>query len=126
VDWLHRRLGITQSGTVRLLDRLQQSDLITRDHRAGQREVEITLTDAGRRALASGLDARAEALQALLAPLSDSDQRQLIKLISKALAAGTRSRDAADVACRLCDWPGCGPGCPVDRSVATRPESSGD
>jgi hypothetical protein len=93
---------------------------------AGQREVEITLTDAGRRALASGLDARAEALQALLAPLSDSDQRQLIELISKALAAGTRSRDAADVACRLCDWLGCGAGCPVDRSVATRPESSGD
>lgn len=124
VDWLYRRLGITQSGTVRLLDRLQSGGLITRTHPPGQREVEVMLTAAGRKALASGMAARARALQDLLEPLSQSEQEQLAGLISKALSHQERSRERADVVCRLCDWGACDRGCPVDASV-TNPAEPG-
>jgi DNA-binding MarR family transcriptional regulator len=117
VDWLFRRLGITQSGTVRLLDRLESSELITRDRRPGRREVEVTVTAAGRRLLARGMAARARALEALVAPLSEAERDQLTGLIGKALAQRARSRDRADAACRLCDWSACAETCPVDASV---------
>ena len=117
VDWLYRRLGITQSGTVRLLDRLQSLDLITRARPAGQREVEITITAAGRSVLADGVDARARALEELVSPLGEREREQLIGLIVKALSGQRRERRSADALCRLCAWPACGDDCPVDASV---------
>src|SRR5579875_1943655 len=80
VDWLFRRLGITQSGTVRLLDRLESSGLIARDRRPGRREVEVTVTAAGRRLLARGMAARTRALEDLVAPLSEAERDQLTGL----------------------------------------------
>ena len=125
VDWLYRRLGITQSGTVRLLDRLESSGLITRDRRAGKRQVEVTITADGRRLLAHGIAARARALEDLLAPLSAAEQDQLTGLIDKALTHQARSRDGADIACRLCDWNACADACPVDASVTRSDEQDG-
>lgn len=125
VDWLCRRLGITQSGTVRLLDRLESSELVTRGRRPGKREAEVTITAAGRRLLARGTAARARALEDLVAPLSEAERAQLTGLIDKALAQRARSRDRADTACRLCYWDACADTCPVDASV-TSPDEGGD
>lgn len=50
VDWLHRRLGITQSGTAQLLDRLQNREPVTRSRPArrhvssGRRERDLRFT----------------------------------------------------------------------------------
>lgn len=120
-DWLYRRLGITQSGTVRLLDRLEGMGLVSRERAQGRREVSLRLTVAGETRLARGLRARASALEMLLAPLSESERAQLAALSAKALAAGTRRRRDADVACRLCDWKACRPDCPLDASVIDDP-----
>lgn len=117
VDWLYRRLGITQSGTVRLLDRLQSSELIRRHRPEGQRGVEITLSAAGRSVLARGVAARANAMRQLLSPLSQQERDQLIALITRVLSERTRERQCADILCRLCDWPACTEKCPVDASV---------
>lgn len=125
VDWLYRRLGITQSGTVRLLDRLESSDLIARVRQPGKREVEVTITVAGQHVLARGIAARARALEELVAPLSNDERDQLAGLIGKALTRWPRSRDKADAACRLCDWSACAQACPVDASV-THPGGGGD
>src|SRR5690242_7573877 len=46
VDWLLARIGLTQSGTVRLIDRLESLGYLTRA-RAG-RAVRLTLLPAGR------------------------------------------------------------------------------
>lgn len=116
-DWLHRRLGITQSGTVRLLDRLERMGLIARERARGRRQVALCLTRTGEARLDRGLRARAAALETLMAPLSASEQTQLVTLIAKALAGGRRRRRDADVACRLCDWDACRPNCPLDASV---------
>lgn len=117
VDWLYRRLGITQSGTVRLLDRLQSSELITRHRPGGQREVEITISAAGCSVLARGVAARASAMQQLLSPLSEQERDHLIALIARSLSEQSRERRCADTLCRLCDWSACTEKCPVDASV---------
>lgn len=125
VDWLYRRLGITQSGTVRLLDRLESAGLIRRDRRPGKRQVAVTITADGRGLLARGIAARARALEDLIAPLSPAEQDELTRLIDKTLTHQARSRDRADIACRLCDWNACADACPVDASVTRSGEEGG-
>ncbi len=125
VDWLFRRLGITQSGTVRLLDRLQSSELITRTRQPGRREVQVTITAEGRRVLTRGLAARSRVLEDLLEPLTGHERDVLTGLVGKALSHQTRSRGDADTLCRLCDWNACGEACPVDASVAATTDEAG-
>jgi DNA-binding MarR family transcriptional regulator len=117
VDWLYHRLGITQSGTVRLLDRLESSGLIARDRQLGRREVAVAIAQPGRGVLTRGLAARMQAMDDLVAPLSGREREQLAGLIGKALSCQARSRARADTVCRLCDWDACTAACPVDASV---------
>lgn len=117
VDWLHRRLGLTQSGAVRLVDRLETEGLVRRERLEGTRAVGLYVTGAGEARLRRGLRARRTAIEALLEPLTEGEQRHVIALIGKALRGAERRRDDADVACRLCDWGLCRPDCPVDASV---------
>lgn len=117
IDWLYRRLGITQSGAVRLVDRLEDMGLLIRERTPGRREVALHLTAAGAARLRRGLRARAAGLETLVASLSPSEQTQLVELIAKSLAQGSRQREQADVACRLCDWEACTSHCPLDESV---------
>lgn len=117
VDWLSRRLGFTQSGAVRLVDRLVALGLLRRERHPRRKEVSLHVTADGEARLHQGLQARAAAVQALVEPLSAGEQERLVALIGKVLAGGTRRRDEADVACRLCDWQVCKPVCPLDASV---------
>lgn len=117
VDWLHRRLGITQSGAVRLVDRLVALGLVRREKSPGRKEVALHVTARGEARLQQALRARASAMQSLIESLSAAEQKQLADLIGKALAGGTRRREEADEACRLCDWDACKPTCPLDASV---------
>lgn len=117
VDWLYRRLGITQSGAVRLVDRLTALGLVRREKLPGRREVALHLTARGEAWLDRALRARARAMHSLLEPLSPAEQKRLAGLVGKVLAGGARRREEADEACRLCDWDACKPTCPVDASV---------
>ncbi len=118
VDWLHGEIDLTQSGAVRLVDRLSTLSLVQRERLPGRREVALYVTRAGEARVARGTRARAAAIDGLLAPLTVQERGQLVRLVRRALAAGPRSRDAADVACRLCDWDACGADCPLDAAVA--------
>lgn len=117
VDWLHRRLGITQSGAVRLVDRLVMLGLLRREKSPGRKEVALHVTARGEARLQRALRARATAMESLIESLSAAEQKQLADLVGKSLAGGTRRREEADEACRLCDWDACKPVCPVDASV---------
>jgi DNA-binding MarR family transcriptional regulator len=117
VDWLYPRLGLTQSGAVRLVDRLAAAGFVRRGAPGGRRGIPLALTDAGRERLEQALAERAGALADATAALSPDERELLARLTAKALAGRPRDRAAADVACRLCDWPGCPRPCPVDASV---------
>jgi DNA-binding MarR family transcriptional regulator len=114
VNWLHHRLGLTQSGAVRLLDRLQQDGLITRNRTPGRREVSLAITPSGEAVVERGVRARSQAIESLLDGLPAADSDQLMNLIERVLSLRGLPRDDGDAACRLCDWPACIPDCPVD------------
>jgi DNA-binding MarR family transcriptional regulator len=117
IDWLCPRLGLTQSGTVRLVDRLAEAGLVERGAVLAGRRVPLTLTGAGQQRLDQATAARAEAVAAVTAALTGTERQALARLAGKALGGMPRDRPAADTACRLCDWPGCPRPCPVDASV---------
>jgi len=114
-DWLRARLGLSQSGTVRVVDRLQRLGYVDRA-RSG-RAVALRTTATGRELLREWYDARAAAVDQLLGDLRTDDQERLVMLLGRALARHPRERDEADRTCRTCEWPRCEPACPVDRSV---------
>jgi DNA-binding MarR family transcriptional regulator len=113
-DWLWDRIGLTQSGTVRLIDRLERLGYVVRARRG--RVLELSLTGAGRELLDSWNAVRDQAGQEVLDGLTASERRQLNDLLATALRRTARARVDADSTCRLCDWPAC-TACPVDASV---------
>ena len=116
VDWLRARIGLSQPGTVRLIDRLSAAGLIERAARAG-RSVHLAVTPAGQELLRRWTDRRDRAVRELLTGLNAEQQAQLTGLLAVTLASPDRPRALADQTCRTCDWPACGDDCPVDRSV---------
>jgi DNA-binding MarR family transcriptional regulator len=85
---LGRRLGIDRSDMHAILTELERAKLVTRvrDPGDGRRKL-VELTRTGARRLAK-LDARVDAAQeALLAPLSSAERRELVRLLSEVLTA---------------------------------------
>jgi DNA-binding MarR family transcriptional regulator len=128
IDLVRQVLGLTHSGTVRLVDRLEQAALVQRTPGPDRRTAAVRLTAAGRRAATRVSGRRAEVLQDALATLDGEEQEQLAALAGRVLA-GLRRDPTADPApvtrwaCRLCDTAACGRAdgrCPV---AGTEPPS---
>lgn len=123
VDRLRQVLGLTSSGTVRLLDRLAESGYIERAEGADRRSSAIILTDAGRSAAEKVCRARAGVLDRVTAALTASERAELDVLIGKMLVGMMRSPGAVRWICRLCDTGICrgSPGgCPVGNAARER------
>jgi MarR family transcriptional regulator, negative regulator of the multidrug operon emrRAB len=113
IDELRRALGITHSGTVRLVDRLAAARLVERRVGSDARTVSIHLTHRGRRIARRVAVAREGALEAVVAGLAQERRELLLSLMAELLAGldGDRRR-----VCRLCDREACrrgARGCPI-------------
>jgi MarR family transcriptional repressor of emrRAB len=121
IDALRRALGLSHSGAVRLVDRLQAGGLIERGDAADGRAVALLLTPAGREAARKVLAQREASLRAVLEPLTADERAELERLHGKLLAGVTTDRASAGHLCRLCDPVACGHWdgrCPVTEAVA--------
>jgi DNA-binding MarR family transcriptional regulator len=118
LDWLRGRLGLSHSGTVRLVDRLGALGLLRRGAAVHDgRMIALTLTGAGAERVARIHAARADVVDRLLSGLPAAAGRELVELAAAQLRRGLRTAVQADVTCRLCDVAVCAPHCPVDDSV---------
>ena len=123
IDRLRRVLGLTPSGTVRLVDRLEEAGYVTRRAGADARSVSVRLTASGRRAAERVSAARGEVLEEALSVLSAAQRRQLDELVSPVLVGLMRGPGATRWMCRLCDTGTCrgAPGgCPVTNAARER------
>jgi DNA-binding MarR family transcriptional regulator len=123
VDLLRQVLGLTSSGTVRLLDRLAESGLVERGPGADGRTTAVTLTDAGRAAAEQVCAARAAVLDRALTGLSPAERADFTRLAGKALVGMMRGPGAVRWICRLCDTGicrGAPGGCPVGNAARER------
>jgi DNA-binding MarR family transcriptional regulator len=123
VDLLRQVLGLTPSGTVRLVDRLQDAGYVTRRPGRDGRSVSLRLTAAGRRAAERVSAARADVLQDALSDLGPHERKALDELVSRVLVGLIRGPGATRWMCRLCDTTACGRKngrCPVANAARER------
>ncbi len=126
IGLLDRVLGLTPSGTVRLVDSLQAEGYVERRERpkgADGRSTAVCLTRTGRRAARRVAVARAKVLDQALSTLSADEQRALDALLSRLLVGLMRGPDARRFMCRLCDARACGHAdgrCPVRNAARER------
>jgi hypothetical protein len=119
-------LGLTSSGTVRLVDRLERAGLVRRAAGDDARATTIALTAAGRRQARRVTRARQAVLGDALASLTASERDQFARLMAKVVGSVVRarlSRGPGDAAwtCRLCDMGACGRNeghCPAANAAA--------
>lgn len=107
VDLLRQVLGLTSSGTVRLLDRLEESGYVERGPGADGRSASVSLTEQGSLAAHQVSDARATVLQTALAVLSPAEREVFGQLAGKVLVGMMRGPGAVRWICRLCDTGAC-------------------
>lgn len=107
VDLLRRVLGLTSSGTVRLLDRLEASGYVTRGAGSDRRSVAVELTAVGREAAARVSRARARVLSETLSALTADERAAFEALVAKVLVGMMREPGAVRWICRLCDTGTC-------------------
>jgi DNA-binding MarR family transcriptional regulator len=123
VDLLRQVLGLTSSGTVRLVDRMAESGYVQRGPGADGRSTSVSLTPPGRAAAEQVAAARAGVLLGALGGLSPAERETLRELMSKMLAGLISGPGAVRWMCRLCDTGACRGtegGCPVGNAVRAR------
>jgi MarR family transcriptional regulator, negative regulator of the multidrug operon emrRAB len=119
IEELSRVLGITSSGTVRLVDRLAADGLVDRRPGSDGRSVSLWLTERGSSAAEGLLAERRQAVLRALEPLTEARRRELVTFAESTLARLAVDRTRADRICRLCDYEACRQGdCPVENSVS--------
>ena len=131
-------LGLTHSGTVRLVDRLGAEGLVERVPAQDGRAVSVVLTRSGRRMALRIRQARETSLTSALSALTSDEVDNLASALDTLLAAVTLARAGERSAhahspdrpqpwlCRLCDFAACGRSdgiCPVHNAVMTSNQS---
>lgn len=132
VTQLSSVLGLTHSGTVRLVDRLAAEGLVERVGAQDGRAVSVVLTQRGRRTAARILQTREESLASALSAFSLDEIDNLAAALDTMLTTMTLARAEERSArtngrpqpwlCRLCDFAACGRSegnCPVNNAVTT-------
>jgi MarR family transcriptional regulator, negative regulator of the multidrug operon emrRAB len=119
VTQLSSVLGLTHSGTVRLVDRLVVEGLVERVAAQDGRAVSLVLTRHGRSTAERILRAREKSLASALSALSPDEIDNLAAALDTMLTTVTHARAEERSArtndrpqpwlCRLCDFAACGP-----------------
>ena len=123
VGLLRQVLGLTSSGTVRLIDRMAEAGYVQRGPGDDGRSTVVSLTGAGRAAAERVSAARTEVVLGALDGLSAAERETLRTLMAKMLAGLIRGPGAVRWMCRLCDigvCRGAEGGCPVGTAVRAR------
>jgi MarR family transcriptional repressor of emrRAB len=108
IDTLRQVLGLTSSGTVRMVDRLEALGYVTRRPGDDARATFVTLTASGTRIARRVAAARAAELDKALSVLSTRERATFEALLGRVLIGMIREPGAIKWTCRLCDTDVCG------------------
>lgn len=81
IDALARRVGLSHSGAVRLVDRLVREEKVLRSRGLDQRTAALALTPEGYRTVRRILARRRLELESLLSLVSDEEQHKVVEIV---------------------------------------------
>lgn len=108
VDQLRRVLGLTPSGAVRLVDRLESDGLVSRGPGADGRSRAVALTERGRSAARSATRARRDVLEAMLGGFTPDELETLHGMLGRMMRNAVYAKSGGAWICRMCDLAACG------------------
>lgn len=108
IEALSAVVGLSHSGTVRLVDRLEADGLVERRRGADQRSAALLLTPAGRRAGRRAARKRDASMQFIISLLTEDQQGALVGVAERVLGELGARPGAEQRICRLCDVDACG------------------
>ena len=111
-DDLRRILGLSHTGTVRLVDRLVADGLVERRQGRDKRAIALYATRRGKAVREDLLQGRLAAIRPLLAPLTRAEEDTFAALLHKILASMETTDLQRRTLCRLCDDRVCSD-CPI-------------
>lgn len=123
VDQLRQVLGLTPSGAVRLVDRLEADGLVVRGAGADGRSRAVTLTGPGRAAAVELARARRDVLITMLDGFSADEWPTLERMLGRMMRNAVRAKAGGAWICRLCDLTACDRAagrCPAMTAAAER------
>lgn len=129
LDLLRQVLGLTASGTVRLVDRLTELGYVERGDGVDGRSRSVTLTAHGRQAATRITDARASVLTDALQTLAPEQRAAFSDAMGTIMAGFVRGRGATKWICRACDTTACGRDegrCPTANAAFAKLAANGD
>lgn len=103
VDLLAQYLQLSQSGAVRLVERLVNQKLVERRQGSDRRFVHLQVTQAGKATVEEIQQAKVKAVSNLLEPLTKQEQQQLLNLLSKIAGQYSNTEIVEEYICRFCD-----------------------
>jgi DNA-binding MarR family transcriptional regulator len=107
VDQIRQVLGLTPSGAVRLIDRLEADGLVRRGPGPDGRSRAITLTEPGRAAATALTRARRDVLTAMLDGFSADELAALEGMLARMMRNAVNAKTGGAWICRLCDLTAC-------------------
>jgi MarR family transcriptional repressor of emrRAB len=107
LDRLRLVLGLTPSGAVRLVDRLSEEGLVTREAGGDGRTRSVVLTAAGRDLAERISAARAASLGAALQDFTTDEVTTLESLMGRMMTGIVNAKTGGAWICRLCDTQAC-------------------
>ena len=115
IDLVATRIGLSHSATVRLIDKLVERDLVSKDRaRDDQRAQSLKLTKAGRKLAAQLHQIRNRVTDHLLGLVSPAEGQALGKAVATILHRAVTTKREGDMVCRVCDEGRCRPEiCPI-------------
>jgi MarR family transcriptional regulator, negative regulator of the multidrug operon emrRAB len=121
IDQLRQILRLSHSGTVRVVDKLVSSGLVTRTAGHDGRTVSLKATNAGRDQYRAISKTRLHYLEVVLNALTRGERNQLEAISAKLLGGSASTKPEAQRTCRLCDHSVCfgRGGCPVADGLNT-------
>lgn len=108
VDQVRQVLGLTPSGAVRLIDRLEGDGLVTRGPGADGRTRAITLTARGAAAARAAAAARRAVLDTMLEGFTADELDTVHGLLGRMMRNAVFAKDGGAWICRMCDLTACG------------------
>ena len=122
IEMLSKVLGLTHSGTVRLINNLVHDGLVDRHQsKIDARAVVLCVTDAGRERANKILLAREKITNSIIDTLSENRKKMIVPILEAILSAMTGNIVEARRICRFCDEGVCRKaGCPVEIAITTK------
>ena len=107
ISRLSRVLGLSHSAAVRVTDRLEHRELVTRSPAGPGRTVALAVTARGQRLARQAAARRAQVRERATAGLTAAERQSLITLLATVVRQLAADQDQIDQACRLCDQRRC-------------------